>query len=178
MQLVMLRGLPGCGKTTIGRALSKRLGWPLIDKDDIKDVLEQYVQGSGGYSYEVMLALARRQLLQGLNVICDSPLVNCMTYERAQAIAIETGASLMLVECLCSDQEQWRQRINARKTPQLATHRQIDWESFQIYLLHARAEAGYPISHPLLVIDTIRPLSECMTEIVEWLGYRCDAHVL
>src|SRR2546429_9180559 len=87
MRLVLVKGLPGCGKTTIGRALSERLGWTLIDKDDIMDVLEPYVEGAGGYSYDVMLAVARRQLLQGLDVICDSPMVYAITYERARAVA-------------------------------------------------------------------------------------------
>ncbi|HET8911854.1 MAG TPA: hypothetical protein VFN23_10345 [Ktedonobacteraceae bacterium] len=33
MQLFMLKGQPGCGKSTLGRALSTRLGWLLIDKE-------------------------------------------------------------------------------------------------------------------------------------------------
>jgi shikimate kinase len=30
---VVLVGMPGCGKTTVGRALSAKLGWPLVDSD-------------------------------------------------------------------------------------------------------------------------------------------------
>ena len=33
-------GSPGCGKTTIGRILAGRLGWPLVDVDN--DYLESY----------------------------------------------------------------------------------------------------------------------------------------
>lgn len=32
--LITFKGLSGSGKSTLGRALSKQLGWPLIDKDD------------------------------------------------------------------------------------------------------------------------------------------------
>lgn len=32
--IVALMGVSGCGKTTIGKLLSDRLGWPLIDADD------------------------------------------------------------------------------------------------------------------------------------------------
>ncbi len=31
---IILMGVTGCGKTTVGRALSKRLDWPFFDGDD------------------------------------------------------------------------------------------------------------------------------------------------
>ena len=40
MLLIALKGLSGSGKSTLGCALSKQLGWPLIDKDDVKDLLD------------------------------------------------------------------------------------------------------------------------------------------
>ena len=178
MRLVLLKGLPGCGKSTIGRALSKQLGWPLIDKDDIKDVLSPYVEGAGGYSYDIMMSLARRQLLQGLNVICDSPLLYAMTYKRAQVIASEAGADLVLVECHCSDTEQWRQRIDSRKTSALVTHSQVDWEKMADYRRAVACEANYEIRHPLLMIDTVRDLETCVGEIVEWLEQETVVRIL
>lgn len=38
--LIALKGHPGSGKSAVARALSRRLLIPLIDKDDIKDVLD------------------------------------------------------------------------------------------------------------------------------------------
>jgi adenylate kinase family enzyme len=32
-------GAPGSGKSTLARALGCTLGWPLIDKDDVRDLL-------------------------------------------------------------------------------------------------------------------------------------------
>lgn len=81
MWLIMMRGLPGCGKSTVSRALGKRLNCPIIDKDDIKDILDAHCSKGGGLSYEVMFNVARRQLLQGLNVICASPITFSMSYE-------------------------------------------------------------------------------------------------
>jgi shikimate kinase len=34
MSNIILIGMPGCGKSTIGRTLSAKLGWPLIDSDE------------------------------------------------------------------------------------------------------------------------------------------------
>lgn len=33
--LVAFKGYPGSGQSTLARAVSRRLGWPLIDKDDV-----------------------------------------------------------------------------------------------------------------------------------------------
>jgi tRNA uridine 5-carbamoylmethylation protein Kti12 len=48
MWLIALKGLSGSGKSTLGRALGKQLGWPLIDKDDVKDILDGYT-AEGSY---------------------------------------------------------------------------------------------------------------------------------
>lgn len=170
MWLIMMKGLSGSGKSTLSRALGKELGWPLIDKDDVKDLLDGHASAAGGLAYEIMFNIARRQLLQGLNVICDSPLTGSIAYEHAQAIAIETHASLGIVECHCSDESLWKQRINDRKALQLPSHHQIDWDALQSFRHQPHIQELYSIVHPHLVVDTIRPLQECLTEVIVWLG--------
>lgn len=169
MWFIALKGLPGCGKSTVGRAISRRLGWPLVDKDDIKDILESQMPESGPLAYATMFSIARRQLLQGLNVIGDSPLNFPVSYEKARSIAEETGAMLAIIECRCSDPQTWRQRIDARKALHLPCHHQTDWQALQAILPQMRATASYPIIDPHLIVDTVRPLAEVVDEIVGWL---------
>ena len=38
--LVLLKGHPGCGKSTFGKAVASRMRWPLVDKDDARDALQ------------------------------------------------------------------------------------------------------------------------------------------
>jgi predicted kinase len=70
--LVALNGPAGTDKSTLGRALARCLGWLLLDKDDVKDVLDGHATEAGGLSYDVTFNIARRQLLQGLSVVCDT----------------------------------------------------------------------------------------------------------
>lgn len=179
MWLIVMKGPPGSGKSTIARALSRRLCYPIIDKDDILDILHRDEQVpdvldnnallAGGLAYDVMFRVARRQLLQGLSVICDSPLTSTIGYRQAQTIAAEARAILAIVECCCPDTAQWSQRIDARKMLSLPPHHQTDWPALQDYLSYYRSESSYPIIHPHLMIDTTNPLEQCIDTIVDWL---------
>ena len=64
MWLIAMKGFAGSGKSTLSRALSKQLGWPLIDKDDVKDLLDGHAPAAGPLAYAIMFNIARRQLLQ------------------------------------------------------------------------------------------------------------------
>ncbi len=170
MLLILMKGFPGSGKSTLSRALSRQLAWPLIDKDDVKDIADSHIQGeTNGLSYDIMLNIVRRQLLQGLNVICDSPLTHSMTYEHAKLIAAETHASLVIVECICSDEQLWHQRITSRKNRNLPAHHMTDWERVQAYRRQFAVEASYAITNPRIVVDTVKPLEECVADVVEWV---------
>jgi predicted kinase len=169
MWLIAMKGLSGCGKSTLSYAFSRELGWPLIDKDDIRDLLDNHATEAGGLSYDIMFNIARRQLSQGLNVICDSPLTSCTAYEHAQATVTETRAHLGIIECHCSDETLWKQRINDRKALQLSVHRQTDWEAFQVFLRRARTQTSPTLLHPHLTVDSARPFHECLTLVLSWL---------
>jgi predicted kinase len=165
--LVAMKGPPGAGKSTVARALSRQLGWPLIDKDDVKDVLDGQTPLAGSLAYEVMQRVARRQVSQGLPVICDSPLL-ARTYDALCRVASEESVALVVVECRCSDEAAWRARIDARQSQALPAHHTITWEAVQRFL--AQPGVDYPIIHPHLIVDTARPLSKVVDEIVDWLS--------
>lgn len=169
MWCILMKGYAGSGKSTLSRALSKELGWPLIDKDDVRDLLDGPSSRVGGLAYDIMFNIARRQLLQGLSVICDSPLTGIVAYEHARAIAKEAHASLGIIECHCSDASLWEQRINSRKALHLPAHHQTDWNAFQDFLQQPHIQASYSIVHPHLIVDTVQPLQECLKSVHVWL---------
>ena len=165
--LLAMKDPPGSGKSTLARALGRRLGWPLIDKDDIRD-LEATPQP--GLSYNVMLNIGRRQLRQGLSVICDSPLGYRRTYEAAARIAAETGARLAVVECHCPDEAIWRRRIEERQAFNLPSHHTIDWAAVEAFRQRTAADGAFAIAHPHLVVETTAPLDTLSERVVSWLS--------
>jgi predicted kinase len=169
--LLALKGHPGTGKSALASALGRELGWPVVDKDDIKDVLDGRAPDSGGLAYRVMFGVAGRQLRLGLSTICDSPLVSWWAFEQAQRVAEEAGGELVVVECRCQDQSLWRKRIEQRPALGLAAHHQTSWAGLQGYLERAEPQAGYAISAPMLVVDTSRqPLDQLVAQVIAWLA--------
>ena len=164
--LLAFKGPPGAGKSTLARAVGARLGWPVVDKDDVKDVLDGRTPESGWLAYEVVLRVARTQLRQGLSVVCDSPLLRGV-YVQVQRIAGETGARLVVVECRCSDEIAWRSRIEARQALNLPAHHATTWEA--VLAWRARTtDAEYPIDVPHLIVETAGP-DDTTEQVLEWL---------
>ncbi len=168
--LIVFKGMPGSGKSTLAQALSREMGWPLIDKDDIKDIIDGKASDAGRLAYDAMFNVAQRQLRLGLSVICDSPLTFNGLYQQARTIAADTGARLAIIECHISDEQVWRERINSRKALQLPAHHQTDWDALQEYRRAVADQSAYQISDPRLVLDTTAPLDELISCITPWLG--------
>ncbi len=165
-----MRGLPGSGKSALSRALGLRMDWPLIDKDDVKDVIDLRAPDSGRLAYEVMLRIARRQLLQGFSVICDSPFTFGWVYDLARSIAAETGATIAIVECSCADEEVIRARIMARRLLALPAHHVTTWDDFEAARTRMLPEMAYAIVDPHLIVETAhRQTDELAAEVERWL---------
>jgi predicted kinase len=161
-----MRGPPGSGKSAIARELGRRLGWAVIDKDDVRDLLPDPV---GGASYEAMLAIARRQLLLGMCAIADSPLGYGQSYHRALAIATETSALVGIVECVCSDEPEWRRRIEDRQSMDLASHHATSWERVHEFAARSASDP-FEIGVPNLTVDTTSADLDATTgAILHWI---------
>ena len=62
--LVAFKGHPATGKSVLAEALARRLHWPLVDKDDVKDHL-LHLPGCNELAYAIMWQIAGTQLALG-----------------------------------------------------------------------------------------------------------------
>lgn len=165
LTLVLMKGPPGSGKSTIARELGRRLGWPVVDKDAVRDLLPDEL---GGISYEAMLALAERQLAIGLNVIADSPLGYGRAYWKARSMAMEAEARMLVLDCVCSDTAEWQRRIRDRADAGLAAHHATDWTKVEAFYERTSTDP-YEVDVPVLTIDTAAPFEQTIATIQDWL---------
>lgn len=128
--MVLMKGHPGCAKSTVARALAAALRWPVVDKDDIRDAtlaLEAPDRPAppaptalNALSYEVMWRVVETQLQIGLSVVVDCPLARASLFRTACALALKHGAAPVVVECVALDVHEWRRRLEARAQLALA----------------------------------------------------------
>ncbi len=137
--LLLMKGPPGSGKSTLAHELGRRLRWPVVDKDDVRDLLPDAI---GGLSYEAMLAIAESQLRLGLSVIADSPLGYARSYRRALGIAADCEAQVAVVEVVCSDPAVWRGRIEGRRDQGLAAYHTTSWERVEAFFQRTAERCG------------------------------------
>ena len=119
--LIIFRGLPGTGKTTIARALAERLEAVYLRIDSI----EQAIRASnvlppdadvGLEGYFVACHLAADNLRMGRTVITDSINPDFMTRDAYKAVAETEAVSFLEVELVCSNKTEHRKRIESRKS--------------------------------------------------------------
>lgn len=167
LTLIAMKGHPATGKSAVAETLARRLRVPLIDKDDIKDyVLE--MPDANELAYRIMWRIVETQLSLGLSVIAVSPLSYPNGYARAQEIAAQRGARLLIVETVL-DEAEWRRRLDARQ-PGDSTHKISGWPAMQEMLRRYDGCWRYPIKpEHHLMLDTAQPLEQCVAAVLERL---------
>lgn len=162
--LVLMKGFPATGKSHVAESLSRTLGWPIIDKDDIKDFTVD-MPGGNELAYDIMWSVADRQLQLGLSVIVDSPLTYPVAFETGTRLAESYEAHLLVVETVL-DEATWRARL-ADRNPAESAHKIANWADMQALL--DRYDGCWRYAIPLsrhIIVDASRPVHETVDNIV------------
>ena len=148
--LIVLSGLPGTGKTTIGKALVAKRSAAYVRVDEIEHALRQHSgfdQEIGAAGYLVAFAIASSNLKLGNLVIADcvNPVPESRHGWRDVVRAIE-GARLVEVEIICSDETEHRRRVEER-APDIIGFTVPTWSS-------VTSHDYVPWIEPHLIVDT------------------------
>src|SRR5216683_4851969 len=162
MTLIVMRGYPGTGKSTIARAIAAALHAPLIDRDILRqkavDIFGDHPQ-VGRFSYEMMFALTKEQLSLGLSVVVDTPLTYHTTYEQSKELASAYHTPMLVVHCQCPPEVQKR-RLEGRKG-KVSEFQITSWEEWEQWKprFEEYEDGG-------CVIDTSNPMDESLARMM------------
>jgi predicted kinase len=177
-----MSGCPGSGKSTIARAIGRQTGAAILDHDVIKSALLNGgvpFDAAGRGSYQTAHAIAKSLLGQGLSVILDSPCYYQALLDNGMRLAEEVGGHYRYIECVTEDFAEIRRRLRTREplrsqcvdldaAPGDDTRRAqfaSGEEMFRAWIRNMRRPA-----HSYLRVDTSRSVTDCMAEIVAFLG--------
>ncbi|MBV9562392.1 MAG: ATP-binding protein [Bradyrhizobium sp.] len=114
--LIVFGGLPGTGKTTISRELTRRIGAVHLRIDSIEQSLAALGVAVDVHGYAIANALAAENLRLGQVVIADC--VNPVVASRNgwRETAARSLARLIEIEVVCSDRAAHRRRVETRRS--------------------------------------------------------------
>jgi predicted kinase len=163
--LILFSGLPGCGKTSLARAVAPSLHLPLFTKDRVQRVLRDEAPGTPLIvGYHLLLDQADEQLGLGTSVILDAVFPRAGFRQAAMQIAARQGATPRAIECICSDEALWRARMVDR-VEYAPGWQPLGWA--EVERLRVEWEPWPPgATH---VADSIRPLEQNLTEVLNYI---------
>jgi carbohydrate kinase (thermoresistant glucokinase family) len=159
--VVVLMGPMGCGKTTVGRLLSARLGWPFMDGDDFhpRENVEKMGAGIALDDEDRRPWLERLHAeIQGRLSRGQSTIVACSALKKVYRDIIGVNQTTVVTVYLKGTYDLLRERIEQRRHPYMSR----DLLRSQLDTLE-EPEGG-------LWVDVARPPEEIARSVVESLG--------
>ncbi|MCX6753253.1 MAG: AAA family ATPase [Candidatus Nomurabacteria bacterium] len=117
MKIILFRGLPGSGKTTMSDFVSKETGVPILRKDDIYDLLSDFIEDhkiKNEISYGSLYSILETNKQTNSVFIVDYPFNKIEHFSIIKDWCKENNVELKSILVTCSDEVVWAERFNTR----------------------------------------------------------------
>ena len=158
-----LVGFMGAGKTTVARALGKRLGWRVEDVDERIEARERRtISAIFAQQGEPHFREVEREVLAEL-----LPIRDLIVATGGGTFAEPDNRAAMLADAPVAWLDVPFERLVERVPPD--GRRPLAADRFQMEQLFNRRQLAYRQAH--VRVDAARPVDEIVERLLEWIGY-------
>ncbi len=163
--IILFRGRPGVGKSTVSNAFAKERKLPILRKDDIYDSAATYVGDHvvrNKISYDSLFKILESNISSGTSIILDYPFQRDEEVISLQVWCKERNLHLVSVLVTCSDREVWKQRFNKRSQNPSPNQLITDLDQLEQHYgdLHLNPMDGE------IVVDTVESVETMLKQLV------------
>jgi len=161
LKLIVFSGLPGAGKSVLAEAVGRGLGIPVFAKDWLEAVLlrsklvsAETEKQLGSVGYDLLITLAERQLSLGQSVILDSVASTESIRNTWRELRKKYSADWRVIECICSDIEVHRSRLEQRQRNIPGWH-ELQWSDVEFVRSYY-----VPWDEERLILDSVNSIDQ------------------
>jgi adenylate kinase family enzyme len=168
MRIILFRGRPGVGKTTLSSVISKRHHFPVLRKDDIYHVSAKQVdthENRNDISYETIYKILEANVETDCTFILDCPFQYPGDLELIRTWCDTFKVQLRSILVTCSDEIMWAERIAQRDERPYNIHHFTDFERLKEFYgtMHLTPEPDE------LLVDTVHPIEASIKKIEDFI---------
>lgn len=161
--IVVVTGVAGAGKSTIGRLLAERLDWPYLEADEFHPPANQRKMESGIPLSESDRGPWLESMAAAIRAVGDNAVVTCSCLrqahrERLRAVRPDVGFVHLDVDPATA-----RQRVGERSG-----------HFFEADLVDSQFET-LEVPRRAEILDATRPPADLVDELVNWIGSSEDS---
>lgn len=170
--LVVVSGWTGAGKSTLADGLAHEFDATVVSFDwvmsglralpEVWDAVETPVELQRRVGWNLLSRVAEQQLRRGASCILDLVAREEPRLEW-ETLARRYGARFGVIECICSDEEMHRSRVD-RRDRAIPGWYELDWDQ-----VAAGRERYEPLNEPKLVLDATSSASSNLAAARQWL---------
>ncbi len=163
--MIVIGGVPGTGKSTLAKALSKELNIPAFSKDELEAAIARKglcnSKEMRGVGFEIMSVLAKNQIENKNSAIFDFIASKSRVTEQwPELLEIE----IKYIECICSNEEIHIERIQLRNR-NIEGWYELVWED----VLRIK-NVFKPLKSDRLILDSVNNLSVNVEMAIEYVS--------
>jgi predicted kinase len=164
MKIILFRGRPGVGKTTLSSAIALQHSFPVLRKDDLYQVSASKIDthdARNDISYETIYKILEANAGSDCTFILDCPFQYPDDLPTLRTWCAIHHTKLVSILVTCSDETMWAQRIAAREERPFSIHHFTSFEKIEKHYgsMHLTPEADE------LLVDTVHPIAASLAYI-------------